>query len=265
MNHRIGIATCLIGTMFLPARWRSRGSKDQPAFEVASIKPGDPMSQQPSLTLPSRGRLTAENMSLKRLIGFAYNKRPVEISGGPGWIDSQKYNIEAKAGNAAAIPSGPAGLAQMRSMMQALLADRFMLVVHREMKEQQVYDLVVAKGGPKLKKAANTSASDQGLHGGSGQVTGIAAPISLLPGFLAQLLERPVTDKTELTGKYDFTLTWTPDPNERQDGAEHAPPPDPSGPSIFTANQEQLGLRLASVKLQVEVLVVDRAEKASAN
>ncbi len=142
-------------------------------------------------------------------------------------------------------------------MMQSLLADRFRLVVHREMKEEQVFDLVVAKSGPKLKKAAETlKASDQGLRGGAGQITGIAAPISLLPGLLSQLLGGPVTDKTELTGRYDFTLKWTPDPSEAQTGAENVPPPDPSGPSIYTALQEQLGLRLASTKRQVEVLVI---------
>lgn len=265
MKHRIGKASYLIGVMMIPVLAQQKPA-DRPAFEVASIKPGDPMSKQPSLQMAPGGRLNAENVSLKRLIGFAYDLRPVGISGGQAWTDSQTYNVEAKAGSAAAVPSGPAGMARMRAMMQSLLADRFKLVVHREMKEEQVFDLVVAKGGPKLKKAADTlHASDQGLRGGAGLIMGFAAPISLLPGLLSQLLGGPVTDKTELTGKYDFTLKWTPDPSEAQTGAENVPPPDPSGPSIYTAIQEQLGLRLTSTKRQVEVLVIDRAEKASAN
>ncbi len=112
MKRQIRKASYLIGLTMIPVLAQQKPT-DRPTFEVASIKPGDPMSQQMSLQMAPGGRLNAENMSLKRLIGFAYNARPVEISGGQAWTDSQKYNIEAKAGSAAAVPSGPAGMARM--------------------------------------------------------------------------------------------------------------------------------------------------------
>jgi uncharacterized protein (TIGR03435 family) len=128
--------------------------------------------------------------------------------------------------------------------------------------------LLVAKGGPKLKEATETvKGSQQGLRTGRGQINGMAVPMSLLAQMLSQQLGRSVIDKTGLTAKYDFMLTWTPELGQFPGGdrPDAPPPPDPDGPSLFTAVQEELGLRLESAKGPVEILVIDHAEKASEN
>jgi uncharacterized protein (TIGR03435 family) len=242
--------------------------KERPSFEVASVKPGDPNERRVSILMTPGGRFTTTNASLKMLIGFAYDVRNHQISGGPNWLDSEKYNIEAKPDNTVTIAPGPAGAPQIRLMTQSLLADRFKLTLHRETKEEPVYELLVAKGGPKLKEATETAkGAQQGLRTGRGEINGMAAPLSLLAQMLSQQLGRSVIDKTGLTAKYDFTLTWTPELGQFPGGdrPDAPPPPDPNGPSLFTAVQEELGLRLESTKGPVEILVIDHAEKASEN
>jgi uncharacterized protein (TIGR03435 family) len=242
-------------------------SAPRPAFEVASIKPGDPNSQMFRIGSMPGGRFAANNASLKLLIQTAYDVRSHQISGGPNWLDSAKFDIEAKSDSAAPIPAGPAGGPQMRLMLQSLLEERFKLKLHRESKEEPVYELVVAKGGPKLQQAADSLKQQQrGLQMRRGQLTGTAAPMSILVSQLSQQLGRSVIDKTGLTGQYDFDLKWTPEFGQSQGGpADAGPPPDSPGPSIFTALQEQLGLKLESTKSQVDVLVVDHAEQPSEN
>jgi uncharacterized protein (TIGR03435 family) len=192
------------------------------------------------------------------LIGLAYDVFDSQISGGPNWLDTEKYDIQAKAGSALKVW-------RMRLMLQSLLAERFRLALHRETKEEPIYELVVAKGGPKIEPAAGAKTPGH-LRVGTGQLTGIAAPISWLTQSLSGNLDRYVVDKTGLNGNYNFTLQWTPDmgqlPQQRPDAL---PPPDASGPSIFTALQEQLGLQLKSEKGPVETLVIDHAERPSAN
>ena len=247
----------------LAPRWIAFAQQPaRPSFEVASVKPSVPRTAHFSL-LELGGRFTTTNTTLKMLIGFAYDVRDYQIAGGPNWLDSAKYNVEAKPD----VPR-PAehNAARMRLMAQSLLAERFKLAIHRETKELPVYDLVVAKGGPKLKKAANTAEASG--RRGRGLLTGVAADMPLLVNQLSQQLGRSVIDKTGLTGKYDFKLEWTPDPGELRfpaGGPDAPPPPDLSGPSIFTAVQEQLGLKLESVKGPVEILVIDHAEKPDAN
>jgi uncharacterized protein (TIGR03435 family) len=241
----------------------------RPSFEVASIKPGDPTSRQFGFGVRP-GRFIVTNATLKMMVGFAYDVRDHQISGGPKWLDSDRFSIEAKPNSATPIPAGPEGMGQTRLLLQSLLADRFKLTLHRETKEEQVYELVVAKGGPKLKENALPDATGrQGLFStGRGQMTGTAVPISVL-SILSGQLGRSVIDKTGLTGKYDFTLTYTPEQGQGgafgPPGPDAPPPPDPNGPSIFTALQEQLGLRLESAKGPVDILVVDHAEKPDAN
>jgi uncharacterized protein (TIGR03435 family) len=152
-------------------------------------------------------------------------------------------------------------------MLQSLLAERFKLVVHRETRQQQVYDLVIDKGGTKMKDSNVAPGQQQGLRGGRGEITGMAAPVPLLINFLSQQLGRSVIDKTGLTGKYDFALKWTPDPGAAAGpkAGDTAPPVDVSGPSIFTALQTDLGLKLQSGKGPVEMLVIDSVEKPDAN
>jgi uncharacterized protein (TIGR03435 family) len=155
----------------------------------------------------------------------------------------------------------------MRLMLQSLLEERFKLRLHRESREEPVYELVVAGGGPRMKQAADSLKQPQrGLRMGRGQLTGTAAPISILINQISQQLGRSVIDKTGLTGQYDFELKWTPEFNQSQASpADPGPQPDLGGPSIFTAIQEQLGLKLESTKGPVEVIVIDSAEKPSEN
>jgi uncharacterized protein (TIGR03435 family) len=243
----------------------------QPAFEVASIKPADPNLRSHFLGTQN-GSFTATDATLKQLVGFAYDLRDHQIFGVPKWLDSDRYSIEGKPDNATRIPPGPAGPPLARAMLQQLLAERFKLAVHRETKQEQVYELVIAKGGPKLQDADTTRAGPKGIGStGPGRLQGMAASMGVLAQVLAQVLSRSVIDKTGLTGRYDFMLEYTPELGQFQTGPPSLPdgpgppPPDPNGPSLFTALQEQLGLRLESTKGPVEILVIDHAEKPDAN
>ena len=211
------------------------------------------------LTDPS-GRFTAENATARELISFAYNVRAFQVSGGPGWIDADHYDIVAK-------PEAKAGRGQIYPMVQALLGDRFQLNLHRETKELPVYVLVLAKGGPKFKEAKPDG--DRPLNGiqgvGRGELTGLGADMGLFARRLAVVVGRTVVDRTGLTGKYDFKLQWTPDTSQAMRSPDEPPADHASGPSIFSAIQEQLGLRLEASKGPVEILVIDHIEKPSAN
>jgi uncharacterized protein (TIGR03435 family) len=236
-------------------------------FEVASVKPSGPSGEQFRIGSWPGGRFTATDANLKRLIQTAYDVRSHQISGGPNWLESAKFDIEAKADAATPIPPGSAGAQQIRSMVQSLLEERFKLSVHRETREEQVYELVVAKGGAKLTQATESlNASQTGLRiAGRGRLIGIAAPLPILINVLSEQMGRLVTDKTGLMGRYDFTLEWTPDPVELPGIGDSGPPPPADRPSLFTAIQEQLGLKLESTKGPVEILVIDHAEKPDAN
>jgi uncharacterized protein (TIGR03435 family) len=239
------------------------------AFEVASIKPGNSGDERSGFYLQPGGRLTASNVSLKRLISYAYDVRDHQIAKGPTWLDVDAFTVEAKPDSAFTLPRGPlppgppspAQSAPSRRMMQSLLADRFQLAVHRESRELPVFELALAKGGSKLKSAAARQGLPDGLlHGGRGQVEGIAVPMWVVTFMLTQEVGRSVIDKTGLGGHYDFELKWTPETARRE-----SPDALPELPSLFTALQEQLGLRLESAKGPVEIIVVDRAEKPDAN
>ena len=170
------------------------------------------------------------------LIRQAFDLRDSQIYGGPKWLDSENYNIDAKASESVAIPPGPAGGALFRSMLRSLLVERFGLVFHREARSEPVYQLVVAKGGPELKATEIPADGTRGLRQGKGRITGMAASMPRLASKLSEQLGRPVTDNTGLTGEYDFTVDYAPDsisPGvDRPDAAD-----DPSRPSIFTALQ----------------------------
>jgi uncharacterized protein (TIGR03435 family) len=159
---------------------------------------------------------------------------------------------------------------QMGERLRALLADRFQLVVHKETKDQPIYALVVSKNGAKLKEAKAVEGARQGMSMNRGRLEGFAAPMEMLGQTLSNVTARPVIDKTGLTAKYDFVLEWTPEAgaDARAQGFGNGvtePAPAPGGPTIFTALQEQLGLRLESQKGPVPNIVIDRAEKPSEN
>lgn len=254
-------------------------------FEVASIKPSAPDARGGFLQLQPGGGLRATNFTLKQLLAFAYDVRDFQISGGPAWINSARYDLQARAEHGPEAPASPDDLRKMtdgqrksfqdqiRERLRALLAERFQVAIHRESREEPVYALMVAKGGSKLQESQEGAGGRQGLMGmRRGQFKGTGATVQMLAMVLANQLGRPVLDKTGLAGKYDFQLEWTPGPGESfgppggpPPGVDPPPPPDPNGPTIFTAVQEQLGLRLESQKGAVDVIVIDRAEKASEN
>lgn len=206
------------------------------------------------------GRFTAKNVNVKFLIQQAYGVRDFQITGGPGWITTERFDIDAKA-DGAETPE------QRKPLMQALLKDRFKLEFHNETKDLPMYSLVVAKSGSKLKEAPAGGQGPQ-IRMGRGMINGQGMNMQLLSMQLSNQLGRSVTDKTGLTGNYEVKLEWTPDPSEggpRPPGAEGAPPVDTAGPTIFTALQEQLGLKLESQKGPVEMIVVDKIEKPTEN
>jgi uncharacterized protein (TIGR03435 family) len=223
----------------------------RPSFEVASVKPSGPADRLMYRLQPG-GRYLATGLTLKTLIANAYSVPDFLISGGPAWRDSDKYNIEARAGSP--LPPWPDSNKQLGLMLQSLLEDRFQLAVHREIREEPAYELVVARGGARLRIAS--ADENAGFELTTGRIHSMAVPLEYLVTNLAYLLRRQVIDKTGLAGKYSYTVTYTPD---------DAPPADASAPSIFTAVQEQLGLKLESTKGRAEVLVIDHVEKPSAN
>jgi uncharacterized protein (TIGR03435 family) len=262
---------------------------NRPAFEVASIKPNRSGDSRPLIQLRA-GRFVATGATARFLIQFAYDAQDFQLSGGPSWINSNKYDIDAKEEDSIAKElqtlTAFQHMDQIRLMLQSLLADRFKLQVRRDTKDVAVYALVVAKNGPKLTQAAVTppataAGNPQGPppNGprigitGNGQVTATGVPVSLLAEILSHQLGRQVADHTGLKGNYDFKLQWTPDENQplsSPDGAptptpSSAPPPDSSVPSLSTALQEQLGLRLESQKGPVTVFVIDHVEEPSPN
>jgi bla regulator protein blaR1 len=270
---------------------------DQPAvapqysFEVATVKPGEDGSTQRMLML-GPGKVTIRNMSLMEVIMFAYDaKSAAQLSGFPEWVKSTSYTIEAKEDEATAaaldkLPRDQRNL-QIRLMLQALLVDRFHLKVSHATKELPVYALVVAKGGPKLKASlgplppvpgAGRSGEPQMRMGiqlrGPGDLQGTNVTIdALASGILSRMPEvgdRVVVDKTGLTGRYDFTLRWTPDtatppPNGFSDSANSATTSDAPAPGLFTALQDQLGLKLESQKGSVETLNIDSVDRPTPN
>jgi uncharacterized protein (TIGR03435 family) len=260
-----------------------------PSFEVASIKPNHSPELRISIGFQP-GRFVATGVTAKQLIALAYDVRDLQVSGGPSWVDSERYNIEAKEPDwvVEELPKLPPNqrVAQLRLMVQSLLADRFKLKLRHESKEHPLYALVVAKNGPKLQQAKPGDTYPNGLKGpdgvgragmmnmGPGQLTGQGLPVESLARLLSEQLSRTVTDETGLKGDYDFKLQWTPEPSQGavlrgpeggNPGTENAAPPESSGVSIFTAIQEQLGLKLESRKGLVDSLVIDHVEKPSEN
>lgn len=229
-------------------------------FEVASIKLSDPNSPDTGLHR-SNSRFAATNHALKRLIAFAYDVELFQISGGPAWVNTDGFDITAKIPDDVAHHRGPD---DDKGMVQALLSDRFKLALHKESRELPVYALVIGKNGSKLEVAKP--------HGGSSGVTGrgathwtfTEAPLSSLVHVLSQRLGRPVVDRTGLTADYDFKLEWAPDPTSSDSRDSVSSVSDP-GPTLFTAIQEQLGLRLEAQKGPVEILVIDHVERPSEN
>jgi uncharacterized protein (TIGR03435 family) len=275
-------------------------STDSPAFEVASVKPaaaqepgrgsvnsvrGGPGSSDP-------GQVRYTNISLMNVLVRAYDVKPWQISG-PAWLDMDRYDI------AATVPPG-ATKEQFNLMLRNLLTERFHLALHHESKEVQGFELTPGKRGPKLKESAEVESKAptpaappafgpgippkidangfpqldrpgmvmrmvMGPKGATAHLTARAQPVSALIQALSGQLRKPVIDKTGLAGKYDFTLEFEPEGMPLGPGGALAPgvvdATDESGPNIVTAVQEQLGLKLESKRIQLDMLIIDRADK----
>ena len=241
-------------------------------YDVASVKEnksGDRMMR--IMNKPDGFECT--NIPMKTLIANAYGIRQDLISGGPGWTNSTGFDVEAKVAGSDMETFKKLSPRQRNALLQALLADRFKLKLHHETKELPMYDMVVAKGGLRLKALAPVEPSADAAknpdaaksHGmmsmGPGMFKGQGLPMTDVANELSYVLEHTVVDKTGLTGDYDFDLKWTPE----DAGPPNADASAGSGASIFTAVQEQLGLKLQSTKGPTDTLVIDHAELPSQN
>lgn len=222
----------------------------QPArleFDVASVKPGDP-SVHGQMVRSATGRYEAHNLTLLSLVLGAYQLNPNQLIGGPNWLTSSGWDITATFPPASTDD-------QKREMMRNLLADRFALTGHRETRELPIYTLSVARGGPKMKEAPDAQGT---MSAGPRMIRYSSATMSELAGQLSSYLEKQVVDKTSLPGRYAIDLKFIPVQAGASDNTE-------GGPTIFTALQERLGLKVDSTRGPVEVLVIDKAEKPSGN
>jgi bla regulator protein blaR1 len=300
----MGPGVVAVALLLMAAAYGLFGQSDEhPRFAVASIKPSPPVSGDPThspmgVNYRPGGRMTSTNASLKLLIQFAYANHddprnghwlPLMASrviGGPAWIDTPGYDIEAK-------PEDNTDPKRAWLMLQTLLADRFKLTLHRETREVPVFNLTAAKGGPKLPAAKDAECISFAAGEMPRQVPGkvdcgyVSGPfMAASPGLLnirgrkvhvadlvrdlALVLDRPVLDKTGFTGEFDLALNFRADEALQGAGfwpgdAAARPQTDPNLPNIFAAMEEQLGLKLVAAKGPVEVLVVDHAEKPTAN
>jgi uncharacterized protein (TIGR03435 family) len=254
----VGVARAQSATTAAPAA----------AFDVASVRPNTTADQHTHSSIYNswtNSKFTATNVPLKMLLEFCYDVPQSRLMGGPGWIDSTTFDIEAKSDSVvdeqmASLPPEQAK-EQKREMVRSLLADRFKLAVHTETRTMPVYALVVAKGGAKLK--ADTKGNYVGTGRNTITVRGGDNSVAILADKLSEEAGRMVVDKTGITGQYDMVLRWTPE--------DQPPPmlngqPDPNAPpGLFTAIQEQLGLKLESSQGAVPVQVIDHVEMPSEN
>jgi len=221
-------------------------------FEVAVIRPSlAPPGAGTSFNVFEGGRLRIVNEPVKLLIRTAFRLQNTQIAGGPGWLDTDRFDLEAKTGR----PEKPTP-DQLSPMMQDLLVERFHLKFHRETRELTVYALTLAKNGPKLKLKGEDESTAMNTHAGQAttQLVGAGVSMEQLAGYVGNRLGRIVLDKTGLNGSYDFTLEWAPDQAT-----------DSSAPALVTALREQLGLKLESHRSPLDVLVIDSIERPSEN
>jgi uncharacterized protein (TIGR03435 family) len=296
MHHRTGLAAVVCALVLFVAFMRgtvAAQSAPPPTFDVASVKPNNSGDFRRAIGPGPGGRFQALNNTLRELVTYAFgvdmSRANLQISGGPTWMDREKFDIDAVA------PAGSTP-AQIRDMVQALLVERFKLQAHRETREVATYDLVVDRDdrrlGPRLRpsdidcvarraaaRAGGPPPPPQGpppdpstvrpvcgLRQTPSMFAGNAVTMTQLAGALAPAAGRVVFDRTSLTGYFDIDVEWNPGQEQtpRPDGA---PPPtvNSSAPPIFTAIREQLGLRLEGSRAPVDLVVVDAAERPTAN
>jgi len=233
-------------------------------FEAATIKPvKDPAPYRIHETQEGR-RFSTRYTSLRDLIQMAYGLDRQQVAGGPTWVASDEFDVDAVAEDGVLVTEGD----NLPRLLQKLLADRFKLTFQYEQREISSYELVVAKGGSKLKAADANSQPNNGCTG-LGNCTFPKVPLSDFARFMGfVVMEKPVVDKTGLSGEYDIALKWTPDATQFASMGVRVPPPvdNPNAPpELFTAMQEQLGLKLVERKTMTKVFVIDQVERPSEN
>jgi uncharacterized protein (TIGR03435 family) len=227
-------------------------------FDVASIKPNTSGvgGGYPELA-PGGRRFTATNQLMLELIMSAYDVSPLQISGIPSAFFQERYDIDATC-------EQPMTKEQPPHMLQVLLAERFHLSIHRELREQPVYVLILGKGGPRLHESSHEGGMPS-LRQSGYSFTFTNAAMSNLVGALSQVTGRRVLDRTGLRSQYDFTLSYAPDRGAGREGSNVSPAADSLPDSVFTALREQLGLNLEAQKSQVDFIVVDRLDRLIPN
>jgi uncharacterized protein (TIGR03435 family) len=247
-----------------PPRLPVMAKDADPSFDVATVKPSKPDTPGKMFRMQAN-KFSTVNTTLADLIKDAYGVQDKQIVGAPEWVFTEKYDLAGQPD----VPGQP-NQEQLRIMIKKLLADRFQLKFHKDQKEMPAYVLTVAKGGPKMKKSeADPNAGGGRLFRGLGVLTFTnSSMVDFCDLMQAAVLDRPVVDHTNLPGKWDFLLKWTPDESQFGGMGIKVPPPTDSPdapPPLFTALQEQIGLKLDAEKAQVPVLIVDHVEKPSDN
>jgi uncharacterized protein (TIGR03435 family) len=243
----------------------------KPEFEVATVKPSDPNQPGWGINVNRSGKFTTHNTTLADLIKFAYDLHPKQVIGAPAWFDSDKFDIEGKP-DTPGLPS----VTQMRAMLQKLLVERFSLKFRKDQKELSAYAITVSKGGEKIRKEENAPVPVPGFGGRpqNGFNVRNATMAEFASVMQAQFMDQPVVDQTGLGNtRYTFVVKFTPDATMHPFGSGSAPPqppqpaaPDPDAPpDLYSAMEQQLGLRMQKTKAPVEVMVIEKVEKPSAN
>jgi len=275
MTKRAGVSSALVLLIAAIAAPQEKRSE----FEVASVKPNTSGNMMVMIRPPAGGRFTATNARLKMLVALAYNVRNFEISGGPGWLDTDGFDIEAKASDPKLNLDG------LRPMLQSLLEDRFQLKVRRETREVPVYAITLPKGTSKLPEAKEGGCREMspdkppppppapgqfpptpcgGFFMGPNHLEGGRISMTQFANALTNILGKPVIDKTSFTGTFDVKLDFAPEGTALA-GVRPPENSDTSSPNIFTALQDSLGVKLESTKGPGNMLYIDHAEKPSEN
>lgn len=241
----------LVAICFLEVCAAAQPASGRLEFEVATVKPSNADENSSGWTT-AKVSTRMRNFTLRRLILTAYQMTDAQVSGGPKWMGSDRYDIDAKPPEAADTP-------QLLDMLKTLLAERFQLKLHSEKKDISGYALVVAKGGLKIPPLEGDGGAQTGM--GRGVIDAKRTHFDKLAELLGRTLGVPVADQTGVAGGFDFKLEWSPDDRAQKAGDAGAS----IGPSLFTALQETLGLKLESRKASMDVLIVDNAEKPGEN
>jgi len=271
LKHSALLTGTLIGMFFLASiatlcRQQTENAS-RPEFEVASIKPSQPNPQGGGIKpLPGGQTYIATNVPVKLMIKLMFRLNESQIVGGPHWLDTDLYDVNAKADR-------PESIDELHIMFQNLLIDRFKLQYHMETRMLPAYELMVDKSGEKVTVNDSPEHFDVPIEfTGRGKMQATHCSMSYFTWLLSQMLRRPVVDDTKLTAFYDFKLNWTPEPPpdlgiRGGSGANLAPRElaPANGQDIFTAVREQLGLKLDSQKAPVQVMVIDHVERPSAD